>query len=223
MVHIQKNAPPMELIQARRNGLVDYNGMDTPTKDAIKSNLLTEQYHLCAYCMRRIKLDSMQIEHYIAQNPKDADGYQIGQSVDYNNMLGVCQGDKKTAHSLKNLTCDQHRQNEPLTVDPRDPHIEDVIRYKDDGTICSRNKDINRDLDEILNLNCPASRLKENRKAALDALKKKVAGQYGGKSITKAEWERIYKHIDMPEQEKKLEYIGILRWYIKRKIQQSVR
>ena len=67
MLYIKKKTEPRELTQAKRNGLQDYDTMPTDLKDIIRQQLLTEQGYLCAYCMRRINLDTVQIEHYIAQ------------------------------------------------------------------------------------------------------------------------------------------------------------
>lgn len=218
MIHIQKGSPPPELQEARRKGLTCYDGMDTDTKDAIKRCLFEEQYHLCAYCMRLLSIETMQIEHYIAQNPEDGE-YNAALTIDYHNMLGVCRGGKGKFHKYRQLTCDQHRKNAPLTVDPLSAHTIAQIKYSTDGTILSDNEKINDDLDKILNLNCPESRLKENRKAALDALKKWVNKNYSGKHLSSDVWKKIYIGMCTAKAGSKPEYVGILEWYIKRKIE----
>ena len=65
MLYIEKGPAPEALTQEKRNGVKRYDELQTSTKDAIKMCLLTEQYHLCAYCMQRISLQDMSIEHYI--------------------------------------------------------------------------------------------------------------------------------------------------------------
>lgn len=217
MIHIQKGSPPQALIQAKRTGLTSYADMDTPTKDAIRIQLLTEQYHLCAYCMRRIDFESVQIEHYDAQNPQDGD-YDAESTIDYNNMLGVCPGGKKHVNSYKQMTCDQHRKNIKLTVDPRKADSIAKIRYSSSGIIDSDDPDIHKDLCETLNLNCPESLLKENRKATLDALKNWIYRQYRGKEISKATWEKIYADFCGERDGKKQEYVGIISYYLHKKI-----
>ena len=36
-------------------------------KEDVKNQLLTEQYHLCAYCTNRISFEKMKIEHWCAR------------------------------------------------------------------------------------------------------------------------------------------------------------
>lgn len=217
MIHIQKGAPPLELIQAKRAGLTRYDDMDTPTKDAIREQLYVEQFHLCAYCMRRLDIKTMQIEHYIAQNPEDGN-YNPSLTIDYQNMLGVCPGGKGQVHIIKQMTCDQHRKNIPLTVDPLDTTSIAKICYTSDGGIDSEDYAIRKDVQETLNLNCPEALLKENRKAALDALKNWVYARYKGKSVSKTEWQRIHSKYCSAQNGQKREYVGIIEWYLKKKI-----
>lgn len=216
MVHIQKEAEPLLLTQAKRRGLKHYSDMDSDTRTAIKEALLEEQYHLCAYCMRRITLDSMQIEHYIAQNPVNTQT-DPASTIDYHNMLGVCSGEKNQFHALSQLTCDQHRKSTPITIDPLNSASVAHVKYASDGAIYSDDAAICRDLCETLNLNCQAAKLVENRKSALDALKKWIKNHYKGKTISKAEWLRIQNHLCAPTAGTQREYVGILDYYLNKK------
>lgn len=220
MIHIQKGTSPQALIQAKRAGLTNYDDMDTPTKNAIKEQLLAEQYYLCAYCMRRIDLKSIRIEHYFAQNPQSGN-YNAALTIDYQNMLGVCPGGENHAATDKQLTCDRHKKNLLLTINPLDPSLIAKIRYTSDGKIGSDDSNINKDLCETLNLNCPESLLKENRKAALDALKNWVKRQYKGKTVPKAAWEKIYTNLCGEKHGKKQEYVGIIDYYLQGKIKSA--
>jgi len=169
--------------------------------------------------MRLLNTDTMQIEHYIAQNPQDGN-YNAALTIDYNNMLGVCPGGKGEFHRYQQLTCDQHRRNTPLTVNPLDVRTVAHIKYSADGTISSDDPTINNDLDKILNLNCPAALLKENRKAALDALKNGIKRKYGTKHLSSDVWKQIYNSMCSERNGAKREYVGILEWYLKRKMAQ---
>ncbi len=194
-----------------------YDDMDSETRAAIKKRLFEEQYHLCAYCMCRLDLDTLQIEHYIAQNPQDT-AYDAALTIDYDNMLGVCPGGKGKVHKYQQLTCDQHRGNIPLTVNPLDARTIAHIKYRADGTISSDLPEIDKDLDKTLNLNCPAARFKENRKAALDALKRWICKKYGAKHLQANIWQQIYDAITAENNGAKREYIGIIEWYLNRKM-----
>lgn len=220
MVHIQKGFEPKELLDAKRKGLTDYDSMDTFTKKAVKEQLYQEQYQLCAYCMRRLDKETMQIEHYNAQNPDDG-SYDAAQTINFQNMLGVCPGGKHMVHAYKDLTCDQHRKNIPLTVNPLNEGSVAQIQYRTNGEIYSDDPEINKDLCETLNLNCAASKLKENRKSALDALKKWVQKEYGKKSIPASEWQRILTQYCAPRSGAKKEYVGIIELYLKKKMRSA--
>lgn len=215
MLYIKKKAEPQELTQAKRKGLQNYDTMPTDLKDVIRQQLLTEQGYLCAYCMRRINLDTVQIEHYIAQHPADGD-YDPALTIDYSNMLGVCPGNKCEGLPAKYLTCDQHRKNIPLTVDPRKAESVAAIRYRADGVMFSNIPSINEDIQVTLNLNCAAVHLPENRKAALDALKKKIFLDCKDKTATKSYFQRLYA--SLRSKDTLSEYLGILLHYLEKRI-----
>ena len=62
------------------------------------------------------------------------------------------------------MTCDAHRKNIPLTVDPFDIYLIRKLCHTSDGYITSDDIKIKTDVEETLNLNCKASSLPENRK-----------------------------------------------------------
>lgn len=215
MLYIKKKIEPQELTQAKRDGLESYDEMSTDVKNAIRKQLAEEQGYLCAYCMRRMRLDTMQIEHYIAQHPKEGD-YHPALTIDYSNMLGVCPGNKGEGLLTKYLTCDQHRQNKPLTVDPRNADSVALVLYRANGEIYSKDSSVNDDLQKTLNLNCREVYLPENRKAALDALKKKIYADCKNKSATKAYFQRLYTSLS--SRDILDEYLGILLSYLQKRI-----
>lgn len=215
MLYIEKSREPAELTQAKRDGLTHYGDLSGKSKMAVKQALLWEQGELCAYCMKHISMKDIQIEHYIAQNPEYGD-YDAALTIDYNNMLGVCSGNKFGRGTRERLTCDQHRGNAKLTIDPRSKASVAKIKYKTDGTICSDDDDIQRDLDIILNLNCPAAYLKENRRRALDALKNDMLKNFPGKRATRAYLEKRLAHFQNASV--KTEFAGILIWFLNRQL-----
>lgn len=217
MLYIEKKQEPNELIQEKRKGLTDYSNLSGKPKEAVQVSLLEEQGCLCAYCMRRISLENVQIEHYLPQHPQ-SENYDPALTIDYRNMLAVCSGNKKQAGKFENLTCDQHRKNTPLTVDPLDRTSIDKIKYKTDGTIYSDDPAINKDLDSTLNLNCPASYLKANRKAALDRIKRELHDKFPEKKVPKQQLERRLKQFQAKTDGRYAEFAGVIIWYLKRQI-----
>lgn len=190
---------------------VQYRNLDSDVKHDIDAALLIEQGWLCAYCMSRITSATMHIEHYHAQHAGADDDDEL--SVRYDNMLAVCGGGEGNPRPQQ--TCDKHRGNEPLTVDPRrEDHIRSIT-YKSDGTISSLNSDINKDLNVTLNLNM--RQLKNDRAVALDTLKKQLLSHGSKKFIDMC---RYYAQ-QYESQQKKTEYAGILLDYLHRKLQRQ--
>ena len=212
MIHIQKGREPHSLTEYRLStDSASYDGLPTDTKNEIRAYLLREQGSICAYCMARIRMDTVTIEHYIAQH-QDGDGHDF--PLDYKNMLGVCPGNNGMPYHL--MTCDKHRGNTPLTVDPRVAASVGTIKYSTDGRIQSTSADINRDLEETLNLNI--NFLASNRKAALDSLNKKLKSKR-----EKGEWTNLASQYikQLGEKKEKDEYTGILLWRLGRIIKSN--
>lgn len=168
MLYIKKGKEPNSLTKYKKEVGAYYDGCN---KDDIRVSLLKEQGGICAYCMRRISNHEgkMSIEHYTSQSETDE-----SEKLNYKNMLGVCFGGRKKGRRLEFLTCDAHRGNTPLTVNPLDNTTIDLIAYKSDGTIYSNDTQIDYDLNITLNLNCDIDFLRLNRRKALEAVKSKL-------------------------------------------------
>ncbi|GAB6168828.1 hypothetical protein JCM1393_12880 [Clostridium carnis] len=163
MLLIKKGREPNSLTIYKKQINAYYDGCN---KGDIRQALLKEQGYLCAYCMKRISEDNMKIEHYVTQSSSDDK-----EALEYNNMLGVCLGNTDIKTKYENLTCDSHRGNAQLTVNPFLKASIDLIKYSENGEIYSENSDINKDLNETLNLNCDQALLKVNRARVLKELK----------------------------------------------------
>ncbi len=190
MKHIKKGKEPQTLTNKRNTEGAIY---ECAQKDW-QEDLLKEQGHLCAYCMRRISLDRkngkpcIEIEHYLSRK------LHPNLSLRWENMLGVCNGDAGTE-----THCDKSkgkRNSEGLFVKGKangevklnilNPleinQSEKVIIYSLSGEILANAQDpdlqnkINEDLDIILNLN--DEKLKEYRKEAIDLAKKLLIDKY---------------------------------------------
>lgn len=202
MIYIKKSNPPSSLTQALINTTLCYDDLSAEIKSDIKKSLLAEQGYICAYCMQRIGLDTgeagektrseqITIEHYAPQSTSDSD-----LDNDYQNMLGVCSGVvQSTKYANKHIqTCDKHRGNTPLTVNPQDESTISQIKYKTSGEIYSDDRAINNDLNITLNLNSSEAFTKANRREVINYVYKTVQNA-GGKSMRillelKAKYER---------------------------------
>lgn len=221
MVHIVKKKEPPSLLIEKRNGLSDYGDLSGATKKAIQISLLEEQGYLCAYCMKRISLKHMQIEHYIPQHPTNRQ-YTPALSIDYHNMLAVCTGNKGSARGFDQLTCDQHRGNRPLAVNPLDMISIEKIKYKSDGTIYSDDTNVELDLNETLNLNCSTALLKQNRKAALDEVKRYLYRNFPKHKAPKHQLEHLLERFQSTDANHRYkEFVGVIIWYLSKEISRT--
>lgn len=209
MIKINKSSAPTSLIEYKRTVNASFDNLPSDVKQEIRNSLLKEQGYICAYCMKRINNENdTKIEHYIPRNSEN--------DLDYLNLLAVCYGNEGFSKEIQ--TCDTRKANLEIKIDPQDEVAMNTISYTSLGIIKSRNLRYENDINNILNLNCPIGYLKSNRKAALDGLKevlhkKKV-------SLKKEHFKRIYENY-IKEKElngRHTEYVGILLWYLKRKI-----
>ena len=178
---------------------------------AVLRNLLEEQGHLCAYCMCRIpdKSGRARIEHIIPQSKEP------NKALDYRNMLAVCYGnDNAVSYDFK--TCDARRGNRDMSINPLDERTLSSIGYKNDGKIYSQNDEVDRELNDLLNLNCQARLLPMSRKQALDAMIDFVYKRKGNGSI-KALCNRLLSKYQQYETYKE-PYVGILIYWLRRHV-----
>ncbi len=138
--------------KAARNAFDDLREI----KKSIKECLIIEQHGLCAYCMQTIQ-GKFRIEHWksLSKNTED--------SLEYENMLGVCYGGEKYEKNIENkekdervLCCDASKGNKNIIIDPRSQIHMNKIRYDEmDLLIYTEPYDENleRDINDILHLN----------------------------------------------------------------------
>ncbi len=198
-------------------------------KNDIKKVLIHEQKGLCAYCMRRIHMDShSRIEHLIPLS-KDKE-----KAIDYNNMLGVCDGgERKINPQNRVLCCDAHKKEIEITISPLNSTHMKKIAYKVNGIIYTNPKDevIERDINEVLLLNGirkkdgtvrdTATELLKGRRDAYTRARKMMERLNKNGKCTSA---TLKKLIDsMLDQEELEEYIGVKLYYLKKKYESLVR
>ena len=85
MIYIKKRKEPASLTKYKKQKFAYYDGYKE--KDDLRKMLLKEQGYLCAYCMRRIDIEHMKIEHWFPENE-----LSDIERLDYRNMLGSCEG-----------------------------------------------------------------------------------------------------------------------------------
>jgi uncharacterized protein (TIGR02646 family) len=160
MVTIEKGQAPKAWIEKRTTP--GFTGFEST--EELKTALLDEQGHICAYCMRRIptsdpNMDAQSRVEHIKPRSKYPD-----LQLDYNNLVICCPG-----NIVNQPHCDHSKGDELISFDLFSSQLEDSITYsKFDGTIQSGNETWDKELNDVLNLNHPM--LKANRKQMLDGV-----------------------------------------------------
>ncbi|MGO2460556.1 MAG: retron system putative HNH endonuclease [Ewingella sp.] len=209
MREIKKGSEPRLLTQYRSAG-GEYDGPNfTPVKNAIRLSLLKEQGHLCAYCMARIAVDNMKVEHWACQDENSE------LQLDYSNLLGCCKGGE--GEKLVNQTCDSRKGNQALKFSPCRPRdrINTLVKYDGQGKVYSTDEDFSTQIDNILNLN--KVRLVQNRSNIISSLRTELSSKPGTRSkaeIKKLLDEKMTKNIHGHFRE----YYGLIENYLSSKL-----
>jgi len=224
---IEKAAEPPCLAQLRRDAAFTEKGSGTPPvnddwnpgscADAIRNALVAEQYGLCAYCMGRIqarglreelaKLGGMKIEHWAAREDHPQAMY------DWGNLLGVCGGVYNGPQGpVKH--CDASRGSTPLYVHParRPPDSEAVFTYDQGGSITGNTPEAVAD---VRTLNLSADRLTENRRAVVDALRRRLMTRDDAATLR-----GLYRAATTPTAEGLPAYAAVAARYLAKKLHQ---
>lgn len=198
-------------------------------KREVRESLIKEQGGLCAYCMCKIPREGLAIgiapitiEHLVPRDPED--GKDIGQGLDYNNLLAVCEGNRglKGTRTSSDLTCDAAKGNKEFRkINPCKPETLESITYTLDGKIDAEDEDVRYDLIEILNLNCPTSPLVDERKAVLDEIIDEISQMEFQEEDQINTYCEDRLQIFENEVEEKTPYVGIIIWYLKSLLQNN--
>ncbi|CAI0904874.1 retron system putative HNH endonuclease [Serratia proteamaculans] len=210
MRFINKRGEPRLLTSYRAAG-GEYDGRNfTPVKDSIRLSLLQDQGHLCAYCMSRITIDNMKVEHWACQADNPI------RQLDYSNLLGCCKGGE--GDRFVNQTCDSRKGNKPLKFNPsrlRD-RINTIIVYGGQGNIYSTDKEFSEQIDTVLNLN--KARLVENRLGVLQWVRSQLSCKTGRRR-TKSEIRRLLGEYMLVNTQGQLKaYCGLVENYLSSKL-----
>lgn len=208
MLYIKKNTPSRatqdEIARVKRDSQwsnvpeSDVNArrdiFDSMDKSPIQQDLIQEQHHLCAYCMRPIEatFEGIRIDHFI---PLSVDKEK---TLDYNNYLGVCYGGShrelqtnSQGHQRRNarrvLCCDAKKKDQRLSaINPWNEAVMDHIAYYSNGYIHFKGKgdysetfcdNAQNDIDNILQLNGIFKKDKDNIEWISDTTTKIVEGR----------------------------------------------
>lgn len=225
MIAVKRGKEPRSLLEFRKqNPDADYEThMPTNVLKDIREQMWEEQGHLCAYCMKKIESPSVErIEHCRPRHPYGEVEHDKRATLDFKWMLGVCYGNSlERGVKKEDTTCDAHRGNTELTINPFDETSVRKIKYKADGSIYSEDVEINKDVTETLNLNCQAVSLPQTRKNVLMAEQRRIMQKCRGKSQDAfiRELERTY--VSLVQQRNLTPYCGIIISWLESKLKIS--
>ncbi|MEG1178911.1 retron system putative HNH endonuclease [Chryseobacterium sp.] len=219
MKQIIKIQEPNSLIEHRANQPAFYDGLSLEAKEELRQNLLTEQGHICCYCMKRIPENTspyMKVEHYKCQD------YNSDLQLTYSNLFGACTGGEGKPKKLQ--TCDTQKGNQSITINllTSAPNCETQIRYNANGEISSNNDEINRQLNDVLNLNMQT--LKDGRKEIYLSVQKEIEAkskQIGNKQLKLKYFQQEKEKWLTRKDNKYRQFCMIAVYYLEKKIRQN--
>ncbi len=228
MIYIQKKPEPDLLLKYRYQKNARFDDMDADVKKQLRESLLKEQGYLCAYCMRRIVDEKdIKIEHFNARTPEN--------ELQYHNLLAVCRGGE--GGPVKARSCDTKKGNRPIFINPLCKSDMNRIYYDNSGEIHSSDTtkyvfeywdsigkhhsgytSPEQDIHEGLNLNYENGAPILGRKTALRKFQK-LLHPYKDKKSKRVFLEKMQRVYSV-QSEFMEPYVGIIRWYIQKKLNQ---
>ena len=221
MIVVKRGKEPNSLLEFRKkNPDADYEDMPSSVRADVREQMWNEQKHLCAYCMRRIDSPSVvRIEHCRPRHPKDEIVHDKKATLDFKWMLGVCYGNSLVKGvKTEDTTCDAHRKNTELTINRFDEGSVGKRKYKADGSIYSEDEEINKDVTDTLNLNCPAISLPQTRKKVLSEAQKRIVQKCAGKSQDAYVHELERTYTSLVQERNLTPYCGIIISWLEGKL-----
>lgn len=203
MILIKKGEEPKEWIKYRLTHGVEYSAIP-----ALKEALLKEQGCLCAYCMARIEMKTMKVEHLACR------AGHPNKQLDYSNLLACCQGGEGT----NERHCDTSKGNQEMSFSPLREECIKSLSYSSKGVVSSNNDKWEGEINGVLNLNTPI--LKDNRHEALRCLLDILARKgYTHSVLTKL----LSDYQEPGVNGKRKPYCGIAIWHLQKKLDSTKR
>lgn len=198
-------------------------------KNEVKKVLLREQHGICAYCMRRIRMDNhSRVEHFVPLSRSKE------KAIDYNNMLCVCDGGEKiTGNQGRVLCCDANKKEVEITISPLDKIQMGKIAYDKDGRIFTEPRDeaMERDINEVLLLNGiqrkdgtvmdTSTELLKGRKDSYARAKKMMEKLNADNKCTSAKLKKIMD--ELYNENERNEFVGVQLYYLRKHYNSLIR
>ena len=203
-------------------------------KKELKESRLREQRYLCAYCMSRITVDTMKVEHWSPQHSDtgqealspEAKERERLLSIDYKNMLAVCRGNEGWGKADQH--CDTQKGNAHLLYNPSDPKDHDRLKTfylhsgqikSKDAVFCAQLGGNGKDEEGVLNLNC--QKLLINRLDVIRYIERAL--QKLPQQASKGKILALLKQWKEPDSSGMLkEYAGVAIYFLTKRLQKAL-
>ncbi|MGA7743201.1 MAG: retron system putative HNH endonuclease [Polyangia bacterium] len=209
MRYFKKGREPSSLTKEKRDGAVIFGNLSGSCKSDLRMALLRDQGNLCCYCMQRISDNptGVKIEHRRSQSEFQA------LQLDWNNLLAACLGGQGKPPTEQH--CDTCKGDRSIVLDPTKHIIDDQVEYSADGRVVADDRTLDRELDEVLGLN--RKFLCNNRRAKLDGVIEAMTHRSPGRWSTRMLQKKI-RDLQTPKDGDLPEYLGVVVWWIRKKL-----
>lgn len=214
MLNINKKAEPFCLKKYRSQEDACFSNITSEVNSELAKQMLEEQGYLCAYCMSRIHPGKIRREHCLSQDSHP------NLALNYENILACCTGNEATqgTKQIEDTHCDVKKGSKDFHFNPANIDVESLIQYSlSDGMIKSNNAQLDKELNNILNLNF--SRLKANRKAVIDRLRTQFARLNENSSREKVQ--KLYDEWTTRIDGQLPEYAGVALYFIRQRMKRA--
>lgn len=194
MKYITKQEPPESFVRYSNKKGSNYENLSTNqfvVKEELRTSLLKEQGYICCYCGAKISRQTAIIEHLKSKR------YNQHLRLNYNNLLASCNGgqrkrnkcaDAKRKKLIHPPSCDNHKSDKEILVDPLMKDCESRFSFDELGNIYGEQDDVDAQKTiTVLNLQSPV--LVNQRKASIAAFSYLT-------NYSKEDWEKELNKLD---------------------------
>lgn len=215
MIKIVKgNQPNSLVIHKKFRG--SYGNMSTATKNELRESLINEQGYVCCYCLKRIPENKADLHHTKIEHFKCQDNY-AELDLEYSNLHLACKGNE--GQSEKYQTCDTAKANKDvISFSLIDNSLNGNIHYAKDGTVFSEQDNIEKEINEILQLNNDQN-IKKTRASILKGVSESIRILQRKGKLTKNKLERELQNWQDRYDNKHRPFYPVAVQYLEKKIE----
>ena len=214
MIKILKNSKPGSLLMHKKSG-GDYNSISADTKKELRESLIEEQGFVCCYCLKRIPENKMDLNHTKIEHFKCQKKYPH-LDLEYSNLHLACKG--KEGNSRKNQTCDTAKGDKEINhFSLIDNSLHNNIFFAVDGTIFSKYQSIDKEINDVLQLNNDQT-LRKARKNVIKGLSNVTRNFDQKGKLTKNKLKRELRSWKHKKNHKYKEFYPVAIQYLEKKI-----